>query len=693
MAKYRLSNNNKIVDCNILDENLLANTYTVKFKNGIIKDVSKNKVYDLDHIDEAVLDRLKEFASSLWDNIVKAGKFVVLKIKGMLVPVNTPINSMIMAQTINGVSFYPSEQTASAAEELGIDANIVEEDSIEDEAFIDDINAYWKNEIETYIEENGIEESFNPRLNKTYNKPLCPLYEEVNTAAPNFEMSSGAWPNLTAKEILSKLIDQFNAFQNGNALIKGRVPLPYCIWGPPGVGKSQIIRELVDLMKDILESEVDMMSLNAMSMRKDDFAYPVRTEEESDMINSRGEKVRYKKFGASDILKTWLPAYNPRDPEAKRLGISVEQLDDLANGGDGSGNGKGGVIFLDEMSRISADVLNVLMTLVQSRQINDFVLGSKWMIVAAANPPQVLGTAGERFQWDDAQTDRFQHIFFSPSFQDWLEWAQEPMDDSGKPRVHPDIIKFLIQHPDCWNNGSMRWTSDKKDKVAKSKYANPRGWASASIARREEEDARAEENDPNSIVAKARKRAGIRPRPAKLSLGEIGDIIASNVGRPAAEAYMRHYSFDGIFGADLAANVWVDGENTDIPFESGGLSMVLDRAIEKIFDNHPDNGKPSGEITPEQFTNLCTYVVRCVDQMDEDSGASKDVVLKSAEKAVWKQIGRKPFRIDLYDPENQQKYKEGLLILTKRGRSTRKNIQDMKESVSTNKLYVPLKRK
>ena len=61
MAKYRL--NNRWIECNVLDENLLADTYTIKV-NGTIKNVPKRKVSQLDYIDEAVLDSLSLFLKS-----------------------------------------------------------------------------------------------------------------------------------------------------------------------------------------------------------------------------------------------------------------------------------------------------------------------------------------------------------------------------------------------------------------------------------------------------------------------------------------------------------------------------------------------------------------------------------------------------------------------------------------------------
>ncbi len=43
MANYSLNRTSR-VHCSILDENCLANTYTVKFDNGVVRNVPKSKI-------------------------------------------------------------------------------------------------------------------------------------------------------------------------------------------------------------------------------------------------------------------------------------------------------------------------------------------------------------------------------------------------------------------------------------------------------------------------------------------------------------------------------------------------------------------------------------------------------------------------------------------------------------------------
>ena len=143
MAKYVLNYTKtgpRAVNCAILDENCLSETYTVQFDNGVIRDVEQRRVKNLDHIDEAVLDRLKKFAKNLIDRVITAGKRVFFDLGGKIARLFPPVNIMATAEEIPALSFYPSSQTAAVAEENGIDAHEIVNDPIEDEYFLKDAN-------------------------------------------------------------------------------------------------------------------------------------------------------------------------------------------------------------------------------------------------------------------------------------------------------------------------------------------------------------------------------------------------------------------------------------------------------------------------------------------------------------------------------------------------------------------------
>ena len=75
MAKYKLKNSNNTVNCEILNES--AGDYIVRFNNGVIQNVPKDRVSQLDKIDEGVLDTVRQAAGA----VNKYGRKFASKVK------------------------------------------------------------------------------------------------------------------------------------------------------------------------------------------------------------------------------------------------------------------------------------------------------------------------------------------------------------------------------------------------------------------------------------------------------------------------------------------------------------------------------------------------------------------------------------------------------------------------------------
>lgn len=658
MAKYVLNYTKagfKTVNCAILDENCIANTYTVQFDNGVIKNVEKRRVRNLDHIDEAVLDKLKNFAKNLWDNIVKAGKYVYFSIKNRLVRANSPINTMIAAQTVDGLTFIPSSELADLAEEQGIEAQEIIDDTPEDKEFIKDANKFWKEVIKEYDKT----ESANEAVNAVYSK-----YEALNEARQDdIKLEHPVWRNISTAELFRKLLKQYSNYLNGAALNVNTVPIPYCIWGAPGIGKTQVIKKIIRLLRDE-GVNANIIAINAMAMRKDDWALPGRKKNIKKVKTAEGKTVDLEMDMAAELPKEWLPAYDPNDVDEEE-GVTLERLDDIANGGDGTGTGKGGFFFIDELSRIAPDVNNVIMTLLQSREFNGLVLGSKWMFVAAANRSTDMGENANNFRWDAAQTGRFSHVNLVPTFDEWCEWAEstfEMSDGTQRQHILPEIVAFLREHPHVWYNAAMRNKEDDKDKVSRTMYPGPRGWENASKEIYGELDANAEmRNNKNSIIAKVLKNAGIDPEDEPdMSPEQMTNILRQHVGNEAAKLFKGWAGFDAIFTNANAKEVWAKGDQAKIPFRPN--SVTIKGAVDKILANHPNinkrvqvpgTGNTRVPLTGKDLENLVKYIIKCVDKVDERDGMAKDPILKAVQAQLVNALTTDPFRLDLINPASK----------------------------------------
>lgn len=660
MANYSLNRTTR-VHCSILDENCLANTYTVKFDNGVVRNVPKSKISNLDRIDEGVLGRLKEMGSKLLDNIVKAAGRYLFCVLGDTVS-NTLFNVMFKAETRNGIGFYPGKTFVQVCDEAGVEPTITEEDDIDEEENRA-INAYWKKKIaaaqeaEDFTEDDIANESY--RLSSyagrmKYNR----LFEADGIA---LEAPEGGFENVNTKELQKMLVDQYRAFLfDGVGKPGSDTPIPYCIWGAPGIGKTQITKGIITKLQEA-GFDANLIVVNARTMRKDDFALPGAKSDTKKVKNAKGDVVDVDLQQAKELIKEWLPMYNITDITDE---VTADMLDDIMNGGDGSGNGKGGFIFVDELSRIAPDVMEVFMGLVQDRQLGTSYLGSKWMFVFASNRISDMGDRGELVHWEGAYTGRFSHVNFVPTFQEWLVWATGK-DSNGRPRIEPIIVDFLKEHPNMWYNSAMGNGGD--DIVTGSMYPQARSWENVSKEMREKTrgtKAFTDDTDPSHDFQKTLyDMLGIEASDREMNPAEMAAIVRHHAGNKPAQAFASWAGFDARYSPEKAAEVWTKGDKAYMSFQIN--SATVEKAIIKILANHPkNNGSKRGkiDITPDEMLNLMKFVVACANKIDGGSGDTKNQVLTAAYKTLALHLASAPFRIDLSNPADPalEKYEDAI---------------------------------
>lgn len=96
------------------------------------------------------------------------------------------------------------------------------------------------------------------------------------------------------------------------------------------------------------------------------------------------------------------------------------------------------ILFLDELSRATKDILQAVFQLVLDKRIGEYKLPAGWVVVAASNPntDEYSVTSFE----DAAFLDRFCHIKLTPTVKEWIKWAKAE-------NVHSDIVGFIEEHP------------------------------------------------------------------------------------------------------------------------------------------------------------------------------------------------------------------------------------------------------
>lgn len=292
-----------------------------------------------------------------------------------------------------------------------------------DESIADDVkecNDFWTN----YMNKANVSESYMRRLDRKWKK----LNEGSIPDADFVKLQADEETHLT--NIGTKQLEQFlfnyvnNRLQFRDNSADNSAPL---IWGAPGIGKTAIVKSVVKKIYAARKEKISVISQTLKTMDSDDFFLPI-TEEMKAKEREAGHKI------AKRVPMEWLPVYELTGDEERDL-----------FGNDAANRKKrttGGILFLDELSRARRGCMDVLMKLVDEREINDYRLGDRWCIIAAANREADMADTSE-FSWEPAYGRRFTQYNFVPTYKEWKEWAV----DNG---IRKEIIAFLDAYPNHW---------------------------------------------------------------------------------------------------------------------------------------------------------------------------------------------------------------------------------------------------
>ena len=116
----------------------------------------------------------------------------------------------------------------------------------------------------------------------------------------------------------------------------------------------------------------------------------------------------YREGGTMKFAK---PEWWPRDPESK------------------------GILFFDEVNRATKDVLQAIFEISLYRRLDGEKLPDGWRVVAAINADDDYDV----IELDPALSDRWFHIDFEPTAEEWIEWAREE-------NVKSEIRQFISRN-------------------------------------------------------------------------------------------------------------------------------------------------------------------------------------------------------------------------------------------------------
>lgn len=165
---------------------------------------------------------------------------------------------------------------------------------------------------------------------------------------------------------------------------------PVMLWGPPGVGKSQMVAQVAAAQDaaviDIRLSQMEPSDLRGIPFRQDDTV----------------------------IWAT--PALLP----------NMER------------HGRNGILFLDEITSAPPSVSAAAYQLILDRKLGEYVVPDGWAIIAAGNRQ---GDRGVTYTMPAPLANRFSHYELETHLDDWVAWAWQN-------HIHEGVIAFLRFRPD-----------------------------------------------------------------------------------------------------------------------------------------------------------------------------------------------------------------------------------------------------
>jgi hypothetical protein len=165
---------------------------------------------------------------------------------------------------------------------------------------------------------------------------------------------------------------------------------PVMLWGPPGVGKSQIIAQIAQ------KHDVSVIDIRLSQMEPSD--------------------LRGIPFRSGELVEWAVPGILP----------------------DRQRHGDKGILFLDEITSAPPSVSAAAYQLILDRKLGEYEVPAGWAIFAAGNRQ---GDRGVTYTMPAPLANRFSHFEIETHLDDWVRWAY-------KHDIDERIIAFLRFRPE-----------------------------------------------------------------------------------------------------------------------------------------------------------------------------------------------------------------------------------------------------
>ena len=250
---------------------------------------------------------------------------------------------------------------------------------------------------------------------------------------------------------------------------------PIFIWGPPGIGKSDIVHQIGEYM----DAHVIDVRLSLW--------------EPTDI-----KGIPY--YSANDNKMLWAPPVELPDAEMAAQHKSI-------------------ILFLDEMNSAAPAVQAAAYQLILNRKVGQYTLPDNVYIVAAGNREADKGVT---YRMPAPLANRFIHLEMAVSFDDWFQWAADN-------KIHKDVLGYLTF--------SKKDLYDFDPKSPSRSFATPRSWSFVSELVEDELDENTTTDLVSGAIGEGlaikfmahRKVAASMPNPTDILDGKVKELKQAEI--------------------------------------------------------------------------------------------------------------------------------------------------------------------
>jgi len=212
--------------------------------------------------------------------------------------------------------------------------------------------------------------------------------------------------------------------ETGAYRYKETARMPFYLEGPPGIGKTEIVRQIAE------ELGIGFVSFSITHHTRNTLlGLPVIVEEET---------CKYTEYTMSEIIAKLI--------QAQKAGFAE------------------GILLLDEFNCASETIFPMMLAMLQTRNIGQYKIPEGWNLVLCGNPPEYNKSARS---FDAVILDRVRRMKLQMETKEFLKYAE-------KQKMHPLILKYLGLNK--YNTYQCQNTGTREDVVT------CRGWENLSHA-------------------------------------------------------------------------------------------------------------------------------------------------------------------------------------------------------------------